>query len=55
VAQLPGLKHRADGSLIRNPQGTVVGSSSIGQSFTDSDGNPIPAYLDLDRVAPTGR
>jgi K+-transporting ATPase ATPase C chain len=44
VAQIPGLKSRADGSLIKSG-GKVVGSSLIGQSFTDKDGNPLVQYL----------
>jgi K+-transporting ATPase ATPase C chain len=44
IAQLPGLKHRADGSLV-HAQGQVVGSSLLGQSFTDADGNPIEKYF----------
>ncbi len=39
VAQLPGLKHHADGSL------TGHGSAIIGQSFTDADGNPLVQYF----------
>jgi potassium-transporting ATPase KdpC subunit len=39
VAQLPGLKHRADGSL------TGHGSAIIGQSFTDSKGDPLVQYF----------
>lgn len=34
IAQLPFLSNQANGSLIRNPQGQVVGSSLIGQPFT---------------------
>ena len=44
VAQLPGLQSRADGSLIRL-DGHVVGSSLLGQSFTDAKGDPLPQYF----------
>jgi K+-transporting ATPase ATPase C chain len=44
VAQLPGLHDKADGSIIE-AAGNPVGSSLIGQSFTDSDGNPLPQYF----------
>jgi potassium-transporting ATPase KdpC subunit len=44
VAQIPGLKSRADGSLIK-VDGKAVGSKLIGQSFTDKDGNPLVQYL----------
>lgn len=44
VAQLPGLRDKADGSLIEL-NGKPVGSSLIGQSFTDDDGNPLPRYF----------
>ncbi|MFX0576829.1 potassium-transporting ATPase subunit C [Nocardia nepalensis] len=44
VAQIPGLHVRADGSLI-TVDGKVVGSSLIGQSFTDKDGNALVQYF----------
>jgi K+-transporting ATPase ATPase C chain len=44
VAQAPGLKSHADGSLVK-AGGTVVGSSLLGQSFTDAKGNPITKYF----------
>lgn len=44
IAQIPGLQHRADGSLI-HLDGRVVGSAVIGQSFTDGRGDPISKYF----------
>jgi K+-transporting ATPase ATPase C chain len=44
VAQVPGLKGRADGSLVKAGH-TVVGSALLGQSFTDSSGRPLPQYF----------
>lgn len=44
VAQLPGLKAHADGSLVTS-KGAVVGSSLLGQNFTDAMGNAIPKYF----------
>lgn len=36
---------RADGSLVTDADGAVVGSSLIGQSFTDADGAALPQYF----------
>jgi K+-transporting ATPase ATPase C chain len=44
VAQLPGLRHRADGSLL-TAGGRTVGSALIGQRFTDARGRPLVQYL----------
>lgn len=44
VAQIPGLKSRADGSLI-SVGGKTVGSKLLGQAFTDKDGNPLVQYF----------
>jgi K+-transporting ATPase ATPase C chain len=44
VAQIPGLKHRADGSLMKVGD-TTVGSTLIGQSFTDDKGAPLVQYF----------
>jgi len=44
VAQTPGLQHKADGSLVAF-DGKIVGSSLLGQNFTDSAGNPLPQYF----------
>ena len=38
------FRSRADGSFV-NEGGKVVGSSLIGQSFSDKDGKPIPRYF----------
>jgi potassium-transporting ATPase KdpC subunit len=45
VAQLPGLSDKADGSLIYDEAGNIVGSSLIGQSFTDDDGAALLQYF----------
>jgi K+-transporting ATPase ATPase C chain len=42
--QIPGLKSRADGSIISDGKG-AAGSSLIGQAFTDSEGNPLRQYF----------
>ncbi|AGP62618.1 hypothetical protein OEM_10830 [Mycobacterium intracellulare subsp. yongonense 05-1390] len=44
VAQLPGLREHAEGSIL-TADGKPVGSRLIGQSFTDSGGNPLPQYF----------
>lgn len=45
IAQLPGLKAKADGSLAETANGRVVGSKLLGQAFTDAKGNPLPRYF----------
>jgi K+-transporting ATPase ATPase C chain len=44
IAQIPGLRDQANGSLA-TAGGRTVGSSLIGQSFADRNGNPLPQYL----------
>ena len=39
------LPAQANGSLLRDADGQVVGSSLIGQSFTDAGGQPLPQYF----------
>jgi K+-transporting ATPase ATPase C chain len=45
LAQLPGLKDKANGSLVKAADGTALGSGILGQAFTDADGNPLPQYF----------
>ena len=44
VAQIPGLKDKADGSIV-DVGGKPVASRLIGQLFTDSKGNALPQYF----------
>jgi K+-transporting ATPase ATPase C chain len=44
VGQIPGLKDKADGSIIE-ANGNSLGSSLIGQAFTDDKGNALPRYF----------
>ena len=44
VSQVPGLKSRADGSVL-SADGTAIGSKILGQSFTDNKGNPLVQYF----------
>ena len=44
VAQVPGLKSRAGGSMI-SQGGKVVGSKLLAQAFTDAKGNALPQYF----------
>jgi K+-transporting ATPase ATPase C chain len=45
IGLLPGLRDRADGSLVRGASGAVVGSSLLGQGFVDADGNPLRQWF----------
>jgi K+-transporting ATPase ATPase C chain len=36
---------QANGSMVKDAQGEVVGSSLLGQSFTDAKGNPVARYF----------
>lgn len=44
IAQL-GFKSTADGSLLKNSHGQVVGSKLLCQTYTQKDGTPLPQYF----------
>lgn len=44
IGKIPGLRDQADGSLLTEG-GRTMGSSFIGQSFTDKNGDPLRQYL----------
>jgi K+-transporting ATPase ATPase C chain len=44
IAQIPGLKDKADGSIVTD-NGKIVGSALIGQLYTDAKGNVLPQYF----------
>lgn len=44
IAQTPLLSDRSNGSIVE-VNGQPVGSSLIGQLYTDPDGNPLPQYF----------
>lgn len=45
AGRLPGLSARADGSLLRDASGRLVGSALIGQPFTDPSGAALAGYF----------
>jgi K+-transporting ATPase ATPase C chain len=44
IAQIPGLKHHADGSLVKTAEGKAA-SAIIGQNFTGKDGKALVQYF----------
>ena len=44
IGQL-GMPDKVNGSMVKDASGQVVGSSLIGQSFTDDKGNALPQYF----------
>ncbi|PLS31816.1 potassium transporter KtrA [Bifidobacterium margollesii] len=44
IGQL-GMPDKVNGSMVEDASGQVVGSSLIGQSFTDDKGNALPQYF----------
>ena len=44
IGQL-GMPDKANGSMVTDAEGNIVGSSLIGQNFTDADGNALDEYF----------
>jgi potassium-transporting ATPase KdpC subunit len=44
IAQIPGLRDRANGSIV-SVHGKDVGSEQVGQAYTDDKGNPLVQYF----------
>jgi K+-transporting ATPase ATPase C chain len=44
IGQL-ALPAQANGQIVLDADGRIVGSALIGQSFTDADGNPLPEWF----------
>ncbi len=44
VAQVPGLQHHADASLL-HVDGRTVGSALVGEQYLDRNGDPLPQYF----------
>jgi K+-transporting ATPase ATPase C chain len=45
IALLPGLNSQADGSIVTDASGRVIGSTLIGQGFVDAKGDPLPQWF----------
>ncbi|MET8641844.1 potassium-transporting ATPase subunit C [Streptomyces sp. NPDC057746] len=45
IARIPGLDRSAQGSVLTGADGRRAGSELIGQSFLDTQGDPIPSYF----------
>ncbi|WP_344941064.1 potassium-transporting ATPase subunit C [Actinomadura miaoliensis] len=45
VAQSPGLRGKAGGSVVTTAGGRTAGSALVGQSFTGRDGRPLRQYF----------
>ncbi|MGE5760377.1 MAG: potassium-transporting ATPase subunit C [Gemmatimonadota bacterium] len=45
IAQLPGLREKANGSMVETAHGHAVGSAIIGQAFTGPAGIPLARYF----------